>query len=339
MAFCIDIIEIMDYNKHMKTYLFIINGLGVGDLPDCSNYNNRGYNTCENLIEDLPLVSFRLLGLYNVARLNTNESDTVMATFARGRMLTNKTGFADGITEILGNIRHHKDDETSTIVEDIKTRLNKSGVKTSEIGSGENFNVDYVAKTDDEVMNYISNLEEDKDGVIIAEYNDFANSLLLGDKDAAGKAIINIDNWLGLFMNYICDDDLLIVTGNHGVSCDDKFITREYVPIMMFTRRCPIARDLQTVQGLNVIAYTIAESMGVYKSEKAMMSTRISSSYTVDISIAKMKSILATSVVAGKRDAVKTLKKLRSGLSHISTKIDEKKTIVKTPKIKKLSIK
>ena len=331
----------------MKTYLFIINGLGVGDLPDCSAYNKRGYNTVAELLGNVTLPSFSLLGLSSVSGASDSEEVAdVIATYARGRMLTNRVGFEHGITEILGNVFHYDGDEERVVAEDIISRLHNSDVISHAIGSGLNHKSDYTlpsdigvmeqitciddsvhnyeSRNDDDVMDYIANID-DKDALIIAEFNDFASSVLIGDRDKALAAIINLDSWMGVMMDAIDNDDLLIVTGNHGVSIEDRIITREYVPIMIFNRKCPIPRSLSTQQGLNVIAYTIADAMDVYKNNKAMMCPRIVSSHSVDISLAKIKSIVAVTMQDRKRNVADALTKVKGGIKSIVDKIDNRK--------------
>ena len=359
--FCIDINDKLNYNGFMKTYLFVVNGLGIGDLPDCSAYNAKGRNTLDETLRGVPLPSLKLLGLYNIFGVSETQNPDVMATYARGRMLTNKIGLEHGMVEILGNIFHFEGSEERYIPENIISRLHSSGVKSYCIGSGKTFSTDYLSKNDidvmqhitnsevdsevsndDEKMDYIANIQE-KDALVIAEFSDFCDSVLDEDKFGAISAMINFDSWVGVVMDAMEDDDLLIVTGNHGVNMREKTLTREYVPIMIFMRKCPIARDLGTEQGLNSIAYTISDIMGVYKSDKAMMSPLIVSSHTVEVSLAKIRNLVATSLGERTKNVKATMDKVKNGINAISFRKDEKKEPkkikIKQPNVKTLTAK
>ena len=56
------------------------------------------------------------------------------------------------------------------------------------------------------------------------------------DRDGYARAISEFDKWLGGFINGMMDDDILIITADHG--CDPDFKgtdhTREYVPFLMY---------------------------------------------------------------------------------------------------------
>ena len=339
----------LNYNVYMKTYLFIVNGLGIGDLPDCTNYNSKGHNTLVDILGGVPLPSLKMLGLYNIfgASDSDNSDDTdVVATYARGRMLTNRIGLEHGVVEMLGHIFHYEDDSVHSVEEDVVARLANSGVTTYTVGGGKNFQTDYlsstdiqamehisnsdnamqayVAKSDDDMMDYIASVS-DEDALVIAEFSDFERSVMDGDNAGAISAMINFDSWVGVVMDAMDDDDLLIVSGNHGISMRDKCLTREYVPIMMFMRKCPIACDLGTKQGLNVIAYTIADIMGVYKSEKAMMSPLIVSSRTVEVSLAKIRNIVTTGLEERKKNVKATIEKVKCGIHALNTGKDNNK--------------
>ena len=86
--------------------------------------------------------------------------------------------------------------------------------------------------------------------------------------DVAGYALAltNFDKWLGEFMPRLKDDDLLIITADHG--CDPKTPStdhsREYVPMLMYGKNVkPV--NLGTLPTFSDIAATVLDVFGVKK--------------------------------------------------------------------------
>lgn len=83
--------------------------------------------------------------------------------------------------------------------------------------------------------------------------------------DGYAEALHEFDQWLPKFLSKLRDDDLLIVTADHG--CDPRYFkhtdhTREYVPMLAFGKQVrPI--NLGTRMGFCDIAATIADCLGV----------------------------------------------------------------------------
>lgn len=78
--------------------------------------------------------------------------------------------------------------------------------------------------------------------------------------DAAGygKAIEEIDTYVDDIINNMKDDDLLIITADHG--CDPTVEgtdhTREYVPILVFNKKQK-GGNLGLIKGFDFIADTV----------------------------------------------------------------------------------
>ena len=86
------------------------------------------------------------------------------------------------------------------------------------------------------------------------------------DVDGYANALTEFDSWLGGFMEKLRDEDLVMITADHG--CDPGFTkttdhTREYVPLIVLGRQVkPV--NLGTRTGFDHIAATIAEVLSVH---------------------------------------------------------------------------
>ncbi len=84
------------------------------------------------------------------------------------------------------------------------------------------------------------------------------------DIDGYAAALSEFDAWLPSFMEKLRDDDMLIITADHG--CDPGDIstdhTREYTPLLVFGKKL-IAAPLGTRESFADIAATVIEYFGV----------------------------------------------------------------------------
>ncbi len=109
-------------------------------------------------------------------------------------------------------------------------------------------------------------VEKDFEGLCFINLVDF--DMLYGhrqDVDGYAQALTEFDSWLGDFLPKLRDDDILIITADHG--CDpgdnDTDHTREYVPMLVYGKEIAPIR-LGTRSSFADIAATIAEWFGVY---------------------------------------------------------------------------
>ena len=85
------------------------------------------------------------------------------------------------------------------------------------------------------------------------------------DVDGYAKALSEFDSWLGDFLPMLQDDDVVMLTADHG--CDPGYAattdhTREYVPLLMLGKHIrPV--NLGTRGSFADIAATIGELFGV----------------------------------------------------------------------------
>lgn len=85
------------------------------------------------------------------------------------------------------------------------------------------------------------------------------------DAEGYAKALSAFDTWLGAFLKELGQEDLLIITADHG--CDPGFVattdhTREYVPLLVLGKAVRAA-DLGTRESFADIAATVAELLQV----------------------------------------------------------------------------
>ncbi len=85
------------------------------------------------------------------------------------------------------------------------------------------------------------------------------------DVDGYANALSEFDTWLGKFMKEMGQDDLVMITADHG--CDPAYTattdhTREYVPLLILGREVK-PQNLGTRSSFADIAATVAELLGV----------------------------------------------------------------------------
>ena len=108
--------------------------------------------------------------------------------------------------------------------------------------------------------------EEDFEGLCFVNLVDF--DMLFGhrrDIDGYAKALSEFDAWLGGFMQKLGEDDLVMITADHG--CDPAYMattdhTREYVPLLCLGKQVkPV--NLGTRTSFADIAATVTELLDV----------------------------------------------------------------------------
>lgn len=152
--------------------------------------------------------------------------------------------------------------------------LKKNGFETISIGkiydifAGQGISEgSRTSSNDDGMQKTMQMLDRDFNGLCFVNLVDF--DMLYGHRnDVAGYALAltNFDKWLGEFMPRLNDDDLLIITADHG--CDPKTPStdhsREYVPMLMYGKNVkPV--NLGTLPTFSDIAATVLDVFGVKK--------------------------------------------------------------------------
>ncbi len=129
------------------------------------------------------------------------------------------------------------------------------GIRDSETTKS---NADGMAKT-------LQAMEDPDEGLIFANLVDF--DMLYGhrnDVEGYARALEEVDAWLPEFEAKLRDDDLAILTADHG--CDPTTPStdhsREYVPVLTYGKRARAGVNLETRATLSDLGQTVAENFG-----------------------------------------------------------------------------
>ena len=108
-------------------------------------------------------------------------------------------------------------------------------------------------------------LNKDFNGLCFVNLVDF--DMKYGHRqDAVGyaNALNEFDSWLGVTLPRLGEDDVLIVTADHGCDPTDNSTdhTREYVPFLMYGKNIP-SQNLGTVLGFDHVCNTVYKLFGI----------------------------------------------------------------------------
>ena len=157
----------------------------------------------------------------------------------------------------------------TTLLDAIKAAgLDSIGVgKIYDIFAGKGTTEHVYNKSNADGMNHAMNYAgKDFKGLCFVNLVDF--DMLYGhrrDIDGYAKALTEFDTWLGQFLDKLGDEDLVLITADHG--CDPAYTattdhTREYVPLVVLGRKVrPV--NLGTRKSFADIAATVAELLDV----------------------------------------------------------------------------
>lgn len=178
----------------------------------------------------------------------------------------------------VGNAPEYKRTENRrdfSLVPPEDTMLNKiSGMGLDMIGVGKIGDIfamsglteTYPTHNNDEGMAKVSELlDKDFTGLCFVNLVDF--DMKYGHRqDAVGyaKALNTFDLWLGEALPRLKDDDVLIITADHGCDPTDKSTdhTREYVPFLMYGKDIP-SENLGTVLGFDHVCNTVYQLLKI----------------------------------------------------------------------------
>ena len=115
------------------------------------------------------------------------------------------------------------------------------------------------------IKSTIKVMDEDFSGLCFTNLVDF--DMVYGHRnDAIGyaKALNEFDRYLPAILSKLKDDDLLIITADHGCDPGDKSTdhTREFVPVLLYKNGIS-PKNLGTLPSYSVIAATLANYFGV----------------------------------------------------------------------------
>ncbi len=140
--------------------------------------------------------------------------------------------------------------------------------KIASIYDGMGVTEDLTAKNNDQIIDVtIEALNADSHGLIFSNLVDF--DMLYGhrrDTEGYAKALEHFDSRLPEIVDALNDDDLLIMTADHGndPSFPGSDHTREYVPLLVYGKTANAGVELGTRQSLSDIGQTVAENFGLH---------------------------------------------------------------------------
>ncbi len=126
---------------------------------------------------------------------------------------------------------------------------------------------DLTAKNNEQTIDQTINaLNADSRGLIFSNLVDF--DMLYGhrrDTEGYAKALEHFDSRLPEIIDALNDDDLLIMTADHGndPTKEGSDHTREYVPLLVYSKNAKAGVNLGTRQSLSDIGQTVAENFGL----------------------------------------------------------------------------
>lgn len=150
--------------------------------------------------------------------------------------------------------------------------IQKAGKDTISIGKindlFNNQNIDFMYPNngnDGEIQSLFNSQTKDFDGLCWLNFCDFDSKYgHRNDIEGYAKALTVVDKALAKFINNMRDDDLLIVTADHG--CDPATPStdhsREYVPCLLYKKGIE-AENLGTKKGFNHIGATILKELKI----------------------------------------------------------------------------
>ena len=154
--------------------------------------------------------------------------------------------------------------------ESMLERLEKAGLdvvgigKTSDLFNGKGITNNRKANQDnlDGIKKTIAALKEDTKGLIFTNLVDF-DAVYGHRRNVEGyvKALIEFDNWLPEIQKNLKDDEILIITADHGNDPTFKGTdhTREYIPIMICGKNVKKNVNIGTRKTFADIAATVEE--------------------------------------------------------------------------------
>ena len=143
--------------------------------------------------------------------------------------------------------------------------------KISDIFAGRGISESHPTHGNSEGMQKADELcEKDFRGLCFINLVDF--DMIYGhrqDIDGYARALSEFDAWLGSFLLKLKEDDLLIISADHGCDPGDNSTdhTREYVPCLIYGKSIE-AKNFGTKNGFGLIANLISASLNIdFKSE------------------------------------------------------------------------
>ena len=141
--------------------------------------------------------------------------------------------------------------------------------KINDIFAGSGITVSYKTKSNDEGMQKTQEIvKENFEGLCFVNLVDFDSKYgHRNDVDGYAKALSQFDKWLGEFLPLLKQDDILIITADHG--CDPNTLStdhsREYTPLLIYGKGIKGGINLHERQTFADVSATVLDYFNVNK--------------------------------------------------------------------------
>ena len=196
--------------------------------------------------------------------------EMLQGDLAVGRVIARPFVGKEGSFERTRNRHDYALDPTGPIVMDdlVKNGFDSIGVgKIYDIFAGKSVEESYKMEDNIDGMNITLDLcDKDFNGLCFVNLVDF--DMIYGhrnDVDGYANAASEFDKQLGQMMDKLREDDIVIITADHGCdpSTESTDHSREYVPMIIFGDKIKAGIDLKTRNTFADIGKTIADIFGV----------------------------------------------------------------------------
>ncbi len=127
-----------------RAIIIVLDGFGVGELPDCDKYGDKGSNTLKGIYENtnLQIANMKKLGLYNIQDIGISEKEeNPIGAYGKAKEQADGKNSPVGHWEISGYINHpafttYPNAFPDKMVKEFIEKANLSGVLCNEVGSG-----------------------------------------------------------------------------------------------------------------------------------------------------------------------------------------------------------
>lgn len=127
-----------------RAIIIVLDGFGVGELPDASKYKDEGSNTLKHIYENskLNIPNMRKLGLFNIDGISIDiEKKEALACFGRAAEQSAGKNSPVGHWEISGYIKRepfstYPDGFPEEMIEEFKQKTGLEGTLYNKVGSG-----------------------------------------------------------------------------------------------------------------------------------------------------------------------------------------------------------
>lgn len=196
--------------------------------------------------------------------------EMLQGDLAVGRVIARPFVGKEGSFERTRNRHDYALDPTGPIVMDdlVKNGFDSIGVgKIYDIFAGKSVEESYKMEDNIDGMNITLDLcDKDFNGLCFVNLVDF--DMIYGhrnDVDGYANAASEFDKQLGQMMDKLREDDIVIITADHGCdpSTESTDHSREYVPMIIFGDKVKAGVDLKTRNTFADIGKTIADIFGI----------------------------------------------------------------------------